>query len=113
MYLFIVVCILRLTEEPRPVQRQQADPYPPGEFGRERADNRRHLLLPRLIQRVRDQVHASVWPAVSVQPGHRSESISNVDIMLNLARNQIYASVQSAMSEQVDHRLRNSGSTNE
>lgn len=75
MYLFIVVCILRLTEEPRPVQRQQADPYPPGEFGRERADNRRHLLLPCLIQRVRDQVHTSVRSAVSVQPGHRSDSI--------------------------------------
>ena len=68
IYFSIVGCwlFLRLTEEPRPVQRQQADPYPPRESGRERADHRRHLLLPRLIQRVRDQVHASVWPAVSV-----------------------------------------------
>ena len=53
------------SEIPRAVPRQQADAHPAGEFGRQRPHHHGHLLLPCLLQWVRNQIHSHVWTEVS------------------------------------------------
>ena len=52
--------LLRFADEAHSVPRQQADSNPARVARRQRAHRHRHLLVARLLQRVRDQVHAAL-----------------------------------------------------
>ncbi len=68
-------------EVARAVPGQQADAHPAGVVGRQRAHHDGHLRVARLVQRVRDQVHAALRPEVSSfwmnQSGSHSDGLKS------------------------------------